>query len=354
MKLTDRAQVEQLSKFQGQGTPMTSFFLDTDKGRLTKKEISASINQLRHEGKARIESLGPGRERRETLAADLEAIDRYCAQNLPAYNQAGLALFSCSAKGFFQPLFLPHGPRNRILFDQNFYVRPLLAILEKYHRICAFLISRRDARWYGIHMGEIVALESLTSDVPARVKEAGFEGTAGKRIERHIEARLLEHFRKAAQITFDMFKKGKYDWLFLSCEDSLHTGLEPILHCDHCRDQRDDGLSGADVALEQPVHLRRPLHVLDDVLHRCLLPREGGRPRGRRAHAPRPRRPPPGLPRRLGLPGRAPRGPGARGRSGRRIAMTRRQRWIANSLASRCSANRSATASRLPNPISWT
>jgi len=230
MKLTDRSQIEHLSRFQGNGTPVTSYFLDTDKGRLTKKEISASLNQLHHEAKARLEAMDLGREGRDSLAGDLEAVDRYCEQSLPAFNQAGLALFSCSAKGFFQPLFLPHGPRNRVIFDQSFYVRPLLAILEKYHRICAFLISRRDARWYGIFTGDIVPLESLTSDVPPKVKEGGFEGTEGKRIERRIEAHLLEHFRKAAQITFDMFKKGKYDWLFLSCEDALHTSLEPILH----------------------------------------------------------------------------------------------------------------------------
>jgi peptide subunit release factor 1 (eRF1) len=230
MKLSDRSQIEGLSGFAGGGIFMTSFFLDTDKSRLTKKDISASISQLHHEGKGRLELMGSGRERKDSLTADMEAIDRYCTQNIPSYNHSGLALFSCSAKGFFQPLFLPHGPRNRIIFDQNFYVRPLLAILEKYRRICALLINRREARWFGIHVGEITPLETLVSDVPARVKEAGFEGTEGKHIERHIEAHLLEHFRKAAQATFDLFKKNRYDWLFLSCEDSLHTGLEPLLH----------------------------------------------------------------------------------------------------------------------------
>ena len=230
MKLKDRVQIERLSKFTSGGLPATSFFLDTDKSRLSKKEISASLSQLHHEGKTRLEKLNPGRERKDSLAADLEAIDHFCSQTIASYNHPGLALFSCAGKGFFQPLFLPHGPRNRIIFDQNFYVRPLLAILDKYHRVCAFLINRREARWYEIHMGEIAPLETLASEVPARIKEAGFEGTEGKHIERHIEARLMEHFRKASQVTFDLFKKNRYDWLFLGCEDSLHISMESVLH----------------------------------------------------------------------------------------------------------------------------
>ena len=39
------------------------------------------------------------------------------------------------------------------------------------------------------------------------------------------------------------------------------------------RQQRDDRLAGADVALQQPVHRLRPQHVVDDLLQRLLLPR---------------------------------------------------------------------------------
>ena len=46
-------------------------------------------------------------------------------------------------------------------------------------------------------MGEITPLDKLTSDVPGRVKKGGYEGNESKRIERHIEAHVLEHFKKA-------------------------------------------------------------------------------------------------------------------------------------------------------------
>ena len=230
MVITGRAQITTLSSFDGGGLPATSLYLDTDKGRLSKKEITVSFKQLLQEGRGRLEASDLGRDKKESLAGDLEAIAAFGAQGLSSHNHAGLAIFSCSRKGFLQALDLPHGPRNRIVFDQNFYVRPLLAILEKYRRICVLLLSRRDARLYEVHLDGIRPLDSLTSDVPGRVKDAGFEGSASRRIERNIEAHVLEHFKKASQMAFDQFKKGRFDWLFLGCEADSSPHAESVLH----------------------------------------------------------------------------------------------------------------------------
>ncbi len=230
MIITGRAQIEPLSKFDGGGTPATSFYLDTDKGRQSKKEIAVSFKRLLQEGRARLEASGFSREKKESLAGDLEAIAAFGVQSLGPYNHAGLAIFSCSRKGFRQSLDLPHGPRNRIVFDQNFYVRPLLAILDKYRRICVLLLSRREARLYEVVMGGIEPLGSLTSDVPGRVRDAGFEGSGSRRMERNLEAHVLEHFKKASQLAFDLFRKGRFDWLFVGCEDDSNPHAEAVLH----------------------------------------------------------------------------------------------------------------------------
>ena len=60
--------------------------------------------------------------------------------------------------------------------------------------------------------------------------------------------------------------------------------LQAVLHRDQRRQQRDDRLAGADVALQQPVHRLRPLQVVDDLLQRLLLP--GGQPERQHRAAP--------------------------------------------------------------------
>ncbi len=230
MKLSGRPDLETLTKFKGRDDLVTSFYLDTDKGRLNRKEIQVSMKNLLTAARLQVESMDASKEKKESLGRDLDLIAEHCSQHLAAMNAAGLAIFSCSRQKFWLPVELPHGPRNRIVLDSTFYVRPLDAILDRYSRICVLLLGRREAEWSEIVMGEIRPIERISSDVPGKVKEGGFEGTSAKRIERHLDARLHEHFKKAAQVTFDLFKKHSFDWLFVGYEDNHHVDFESLLH----------------------------------------------------------------------------------------------------------------------------
>ncbi len=231
MRLSNRSQIEALAKFKPQGFWTTSLYLDTDKSRLTKKEIALSLKTMVQAGQAQVASLGLDKEKQGSVVRDLDHITAFGRQKLGSFASAGLAIFASSGAGFWEVLDLPHGPRNRLIFDRTFAARPLSSILDKYRRIGVFLLSRREARWYELYMGEIAPLGELRSDVPARVREGGFKGYESKNIERHVEARLRDHLKKAAQTTFDLFKKNPFDWLFIGgSEDDIHQDMAPLLH----------------------------------------------------------------------------------------------------------------------------
>jgi peptide chain release factor subunit 1 len=234
MKFQDRSQIETLAKFKGHGDLVTSFFIDTDKSRQSKKEILLALKNLLNEGKTRASSLAAGKDKIDSLLRDLDQIAEYGSQIVQTANAPGLAAFADSRQNFWQPLELPHGPRNRVIFDTNFYVRPLASILDKYSHICALLVDRREAVWYDVLMGEIKFLDKIQSDVPGKIKEGGFEGTSAKRIERHLEAHLQEHYKKAAQRTFEISKKNPFDWLFIGAEENHGVEIEPHLHSYLC------------------------------------------------------------------------------------------------------------------------
>jgi len=225
MKLLNRQQLEALSRFQSRKFLTTSFFLDTDKSRLSRKEILVSAKNLVTAGRTQLETLPLDKEGKASLTRDLDRIWETCERNTTSSAQ-GLAVFSACGEDFWQDVDLPHPPRNRVLFDRNPYIRPLSQILERYQRIGILLVARREARWYSLFMGELAPLDDLTSDVPSKVKEGGFEGTAEKRMGRHAEAHLHEHFKKAAQKTFDLFKAHQFDWLFVGCEDGFFSDIE--------------------------------------------------------------------------------------------------------------------------------
>lgn len=263
MKLTNLKQIEDLSGCKNEKFLTTSFFLGTDKSRLSRKEILVLAKNLINLGRANLESLDLVKEKKASLACDLERISESCERNLTS-NSQGLAIFSSSGAGFWQDVHLPHAPRNRILFDGNPYIRPLSQILGRYHRIGIFLVGRREARWFSLFMEEMAPLDSLTSDVPSKVRDGGFEGTSEKRIERHVEAHLHDHFKKAALKTFDLFKKDQFDWLFLGCEDEFFSDVEQYLHR-YLRDRLKGRLKAkpsdpADRVLKEALELERTLN----------------------------------------------------------------------------------------------
>jgi len=230
MKFTSPSQIERLAEIKTHPFKATSFFLNTDKSQQSLKAINAAYKGLLNQARLDLEEKDLSKEVKKMLSEDLEKISQFCSLKLNSWKAPGLAVFSCSRKNFWQELELPHGPRNRVVQDFDFYTRPLSAILEKFRKLCVFLINRKEARWYEIYMGEIRLLDSLTSDVPKQVRKVGFEGYESKRIERHIEAHLLEHFKKSAQKTFDILKRNNFGWLLVGCDDQFYPQLEALFH----------------------------------------------------------------------------------------------------------------------------
>ncbi len=230
MKLLGREQLEALSKFHGEDFLTTSLFLDTSKNRMSKKEIQVSFKNLISAGRSRLGQLSLPKSQKDSLFQDLDKIKAFCSRNLSAYNYVGLALFSCSDRSFWQEFNLVKSPRNLVIFDRNPYVRPLSAILNEYHRTCLLTFDAKEAKWYEIYMGEVRLLETLTGDVPSKIKEGGREGYSSKRIERHRAARVRDFLKQIAKTTFMFMKDDSYDWLFLGCLDEYFLELEPLLH----------------------------------------------------------------------------------------------------------------------------
>lgn len=230
MKLLSREQIESLSKFKSEDFLTTSFYLDTDRSRLRKKEILLHFKNLLSLSKLRLEEMDLSKEKKDSLSQDLKKTSRFCSQKISSYGFPGLAIFSCTRESFWKVFELPNPPRNRIVFDQNPYVRPLSSILDEHHHLCALSFDRKEAKWYEIFMGEIFLLHSIISNVPSKVKEGGWEGYESKRIERHIASLLRDHFKNITKITFDLFKKNNFDWLFVGCNDEHLSEFEKLLH----------------------------------------------------------------------------------------------------------------------------
>ncbi|MDD8026316.1 MAG: hypothetical protein PHI34_07370 [Acidobacteriota bacterium] len=266
MKFSNRSQVESLSRFRSEKFLTLSFFLDTDKRRMSKKEILVSAKSLLADARARLEALDAAKEKKQRLSADLDKVQELLVKEAGS-NGAGLAVYSCSGENYLEILSLPEAPRNRIVFDRNPYVLPLTQILDEYRRLVAFLIDRREAKWYAVAMGEITLIDEMKSAMPKMVKGGG-EREEARRIERHVEAALQEHYKKAAQKTFEIFKKNGFQGFVLGCPDNLASEIEPHLH-PYVRERlrgwlRAKPADAPDVVLKETQALERAIKKADE------------------------------------------------------------------------------------------
>ena len=233
-----------------------------------------SIKNLLNNQKTFVERANLGKKKTESLRIDLDKINRFCKDNLNSQTPPGLAIFSCGKEKFWEVFELPSPPRNRILIDQDPYVRPLSAILNEHHRICVLVFDTREAKWFDLLMGDFSLLDQMESDVPSKVREGGWEGYESKRIERHIATHLHDYFKEIAKKTFTLFKANQFEWLFLGCNDEHGQEFEPLLHPLELNVHNGIQVGGCQVMeyhdVIHPVQKLRPKTCLQG-LHHALL-----------------------------------------------------------------------------------
>ena len=230
MKLSSREQIESLAKAKSENFLTTSFFFNSNKSGLNKKEISLNFKNMLNDARSQIDSMNLSKTKKDSLTQDLKQIKTLVGKSLNANHSSGLAAFSCKGEGFWQIFDLPSPPRNRIIFDQNPYIRPLSAILNRQKKYCTLTFDRKESKWYEVFSGEITPLAELKGDVPSKVKEGGWEGYDSKRIERHISSLLREYIKKIVQKTFALHKEDHFDGLLVGCPDEYVSVFEPLLH----------------------------------------------------------------------------------------------------------------------------
>jgi len=230
MKLTSQDQIEKLAKFRSKDYFTTSFFLDTSRDRMTKKEIELSLKNLMSRSHSRLRKKNLESKKKDSLFKDLKKIQDYCSQKLPFYDYYGMSIFSCHAEDYWEVFNLVKSPWNMVIFDRNPYIRPLSAILEQYHRICALVMDRKEAKWYDIYMGEIKLIDQMKTDLSKHKGETGREGFGSQSLEKHLASLFQTHIKKASTKTFEVFKKDGFDWLFVGASEDYLKELESHFH----------------------------------------------------------------------------------------------------------------------------
>jgi peptide chain release factor subunit 1 len=224
-------QIQQLLAARDNRHLITSFYFNTDVTRRPVAEQKIRLKDMLQAARRDLEGREATHAQRESLLGDFGAIEQHFVAHAVSNSHKGIAIFSCSARKFWQTYALPRGVRNILIADFDPYIRPLSMILDEYHRFCTVVVDRARAQIYEIYMGEILDRSEAFTELPRfSSRSMGQGGREERRFERHHEDAVRRHFHRVARFTFDIFQAYKFDYLVVGTHHELFYEFERHLH----------------------------------------------------------------------------------------------------------------------------
>lgn len=221
--------IGKLMDFNGEEYMVTSYYLNIDGSKVSKKEYEIITKDMIKE---RSEELGRrklDRAQLNSVEEDFNKIHKFITYDFDRKGHRGLALYSCTGKKFWQVYSLPRPFKNRLVVDHNPYIHPLSMLLEEYRRYCTIIVDREKARIFEVYLGDIKEQKEVFDEVPAKVRMAGWYGLEEKRVALHIEDHVHRHFRHVTDVLMNFFKKYNFNGLILGGNQTVLPQFEALL-----------------------------------------------------------------------------------------------------------------------------
>jgi peptide chain release factor subunit 1 len=210
---------------------VTSCYLDVDGRRHPRHaDYEAQLEHLLRE--AREKAAGFGSEAVRSVSGDLDRIRSWVRGGFDRSRVRGLALFACTADGFFEVIESPLPVTNGIAVNHTPHVRPLEAILQAYERFAVLLVDRQRARLFRFELGELNEQTEVFDAVPRGEAQPGHpaQGSRASHVQRHTDEIAHRHLKHAAEVTFTELQQRPVDHVILGGPSEVTAVLEGVLH----------------------------------------------------------------------------------------------------------------------------
>jgi peptide chain release factor subunit 1 len=263
--------IRDLAGFKGEDAPVTSLYLDVDgRRRIRARDYESVLDRM----------LRPVRERHHqdgqpSVWADTKRIEEYVKAGVDRSRVRGLAIFSCSAHGFWEVVELAVPVRDRLVINHTPYVRELEAVVARHERFAVLLADRQRARLFLFHQGELLEKQEQFDVLPRHDDDGGQLGK--DQVAGHTAVAAQRHFRRAAAAAFGLYQEQGFDHLVLALPEEIAGELERELHA-YLRERiaarlhlaataTDDEIRHAVEEVEASVERAREAAVVDRLRH---------------------------------------------------------------------------------------
>lgn len=215
-------EVRELAGFKSEQGPVTSCYLDIDGARHVRhQDVVRELDRLLRDARARTNG-------DESVAADLRRMEDHVRGGLDRSRTRGLAMFSCSAQGFWKVIELPVAVRSQLVVNDTPSVRQLEVVVDEYERFGVLLVDRQRARMFVFELGELVESTAVFDQLPRGDDDD--RSYTKDHVRDHAAARAHQHLRHAADVAFEVFKDKSFQRLMVGVPDDIAGELESLLH----------------------------------------------------------------------------------------------------------------------------
>jgi peptide subunit release factor 1 (eRF1) len=212
-----------------EGFLVTSFYLDVNAAEFpAPTHVQKSFDSAIHTAEDRRKEIEDGlsHDAAESVRGDLAAIRDYM-EHFERNDANGLAIFSCSAEGFWQDFSIPTSVSTQVAFEPRPQVAQLATFLSHSKATAILLTDREQARIFTMKEGDVREWTSFEDFVPQR-SEAG--GWSQNRYQRRSDSWAKHHIDHAAELVRKLEQHYPFDWLILGTDEEAQATLEEGLH----------------------------------------------------------------------------------------------------------------------------
>jgi peptide subunit release factor 1 (eRF1) len=258
--MATQEQLDRIIRFDGDGLPVVSLYVGVEPDGSPQSDggVHARVNSLLGPVRALARDRSLEHDARMSIRGDVERVIR--ASTEERWKPGMMAIFSCSGRNFFEEVSLPRSIRDRMMVDGTPWVRPMLAVLEEYHRMAVVIADDATAQVWALYLREIRQIQRLRD--PALRKPDYAYGMAEHRVHHKAEELAERHYRRVATTLADIFRVEGFDLLAVGGHPhELSTFIEFLPR------QLQDRIAGTftiDAGTATPADVRRNAELIMD------------------------------------------------------------------------------------------
>jgi peptide subunit release factor 1 (eRF1) len=226
--MIDRNKIMELLNIKSENPSVLSLYLDLTGG--PRRFRPALRNMIREEKDRLIDEKILSEELIPIVEDDFYRIQQYIDNlNRQRGLRKGIAIFSFNKGGLWEVFNLPGPVMNSLYVCYKPQLRPIIQMMELYRRTVIVILSKDRARIFKYFNGDLAEFSQISTDVPERVKKAGFYGREERGIERHIKDHVRGHLKAVSEILDDINSKSPFDWLIIGSNTELAEELKNVI-----------------------------------------------------------------------------------------------------------------------------